>query len=207
MPVVARLRSRAEAEGGETPQPFALELLLPSSVIGRVSCDPLLQEFEWRLRHAQAFEILEELRRHLLLRTKLYKFKDRFVQGQAHNLRSNTVIGSLQGKINADTARYRTAYTALLALSGPLEKVGWQYELRPLLDGDVRGLGEDLYGDGLKEPTWIWKTHGTGDNEESMQEGMLHHQFHDIVITHDFHSASDRMVQSSGAGKSVGGGM
>ncbi|KAG1741398.1 hypothetical protein EDD22DRAFT_851693 [Suillus occidentalis] len=45
-------------------------------------CDKQLCQFEWKLRHAQVFDALNNLCWHLLLCTHLYKFKNINIQGQ-----------------------------------------------------------------------------------------------------------------------------
>lgn len=176
MPGVVGLRSREDLDdGGSAATPvYELELLMPSAVVGRVPTYGQLQETEWRLRHAHAYEGLENLRRHLLLRSSLYKFKDRFVSGQRHQTRSITVINNLQAKIDADAVRYRVAHVALTALSVPLQKVGWQNFLRPLRDEDVRGLSDRDLGEsaGRVVTSWVWVSTSSDDGNREMQEGM-----------------------------------
>ncbi|OBZ77742.1 hypothetical protein A0H81_02190 [Grifola frondosa] len=119
---------------------------------------------EWRLRYAQAHEVLNDLRGHLELRSHLYVYKDRFVRGQRHNTRARTVITGAQSKIDADVSRYRTAHAALLSLSTILHKTGWQVVLQPLNDSDIRHVtdGEDGQSEGRRTLSWIWKASGEG---------------------------------------------
>ncbi|KAK6966556.1 CxC2 domain-containing protein [Favolaschia claudopus] len=95
MPHVALLRaeedrarmkiSASQAQPGIRVQHMALGL--PSSIKGRADCDPELYLYEFRLREAQAYEALDPLRKSLLVRTHLYKYKDRFARGVKSNTR------------------------------------------------------------------------------------------------------------------------
>lgn len=173
MPGVVRLRSRVDTSGEGVMKPWDMELLLPSEVlplipstaVGLVSC-------EWRLRFAQAHDILDELRSHLLMRTQLLKEKDRQIRGQRQGTRSAKVIATLDDKIKADAARYTKARAALLVLGRALGKV--EGTLQELKEGDVRGLG-DMYENrtlGTAVTSWIWRVQSTGNDKEAMVEGM-----------------------------------
>ena len=62
--------------------PWDYPLRLPSSLHLRSACLPILQQHEFRLREAQAYEALDELRDHLRLRSHMYKYKDENIVGQ-----------------------------------------------------------------------------------------------------------------------------
>jgi hypothetical protein len=159
MPRVMRLRSLGDSD--TVPQPYELPLLLPSAVMDKVSCDNLLLEHEWRLRYAQAHDYLEDLRNHLLLRTQLYRFKDRFAFGQRAGTRSHTAIAGLEAKIAADAARYRRQRAALLRLGPCLGYAGWETMLRPLEDTDLTGFGDGT--EGRRILSWIWRVSSSGN--------------------------------------------
>ena len=136
---------------------------------------------EWRLRYAQAFDALSDLRGHLEVRTHLYKFKDRFVRGQRANTRSQTIIKAVDNKIKADAERYNAAYDALRALVHPLQKSksGWDNRLRRLLPEDIRHVseGEDGQSEGKRVVSWIWQAsaapaaaNGSATVDDSLQE-------------------------------------
>jgi hypothetical protein len=85
----ARMKiSATQAQPGIQVQHMAL--WLPSSIKGRVPCDREPYEYEFRLREAQAHEALDALRKQLLLRTRLYKWMDRFARGVKNNTRLGT---------------------------------------------------------------------------------------------------------------------
>lgn len=180
MPGAAVLRRRADQEGGgDLVEPADIDLLLPSEVIGRVACDRRLQRYEWRLRQAQAHDLLHDIRRHLLIRTQLYKSKDLHSRGQRHQTKSITALNSIQSRVDDGVARYRQTRRALVNLAGVLLETSWENTLRPLADEDVRGLdvGQDEEtSEGRRVLSWIWRTEGVGDGgaEDStsgMQEG------------------------------------
>ncbi|OBZ68235.1 hypothetical protein A0H81_12000 [Grifola frondosa] len=161
MPGVAAHRQRTISTD-TTVLPQHVPLLLPSAVCNKIPCDTSLLEQEWRLRHAQAHDVLNDLRGHLELRSHLYKYKDRFVRGQHHNTRARTIITGVQSKVDADVSRYRTAQAALVSMAAILGKSGWQAALWPLNDGDVRHVteGEDGESEGRRTLSWIWKACG-----------------------------------------------
>lgn len=177
MPAVAPLRvpddsdSLSAAANGD--------LFLPSQVIARDPPIPVgrdLIDLEWRLRYAQSLDALHEIRRLILVRTKLYKSKDAVGKGQKHNTRSNNLIRSVEQRIQTNIQKYREFRVALERLAPHLGKVGWGDELKPLTDQDVKGLSRDENDttEGRIKMSWIWHTHdGRGDEIDGprMQEG------------------------------------
>lgn len=182
MPTVSRLRVGVDRqEGGSSEEAHDIALLLPSAVCGTVKVNKKLLKFEWRLRFAQAHDTLHQMRRHLLLRTHMYRFKDRYGHGQRHHTRSLGAIKLLQGKIDAEAARYREHYSALTQLAGTLVNVGWEESLRPLQDSDIRALNaaeQEGTTEGRRSMSWIWKAEGAGEGDETMQEGALTFYYH-----------------------------
>ena len=76
------MRARADRDASDTtvecpPQDFPLHL--PSSLPSHTPCDAKLLQYEFRLREAQAYEALEDVRQYLRLRTHMYKYKNRHV--------------------------------------------------------------------------------------------------------------------------------
>ncbi|KAJ7145055.1 hypothetical protein C8R43DRAFT_953505 [Mycena crocata] len=124
-----------------------MALWLPSGIKGRVDCDVELYEYEFRLRVAQGYEALDDIRHELLVRTHLYKFKDRYVRGVKANTRCQTKIETVEEKTRRSSARYRAARQALVALGRQLKKKEWEAALRPLLPADVRGMPRALFQD------------------------------------------------------------
>ncbi len=133
MPGIATYRVRLISQVEDCYLPHNIPLLLPSAAVSFIPCAPSLLQQEWRLRCAQAFDSLGDLRGHIEMRTHLYKFKDRFARGQRANTRVNTIIKSVHAKIDADAERYRAAYAAIESLRPRLGSVEWQEHLRPLL--------------------------------------------------------------------------
>ena len=176
-----------QAEGSpesshETPE--RTTLFMPSELPQSAACDRKLFQYEWRLRFAQALEILNDLRRHLRLRRSFRKIKDRFTRGVRANTRARGVVASIEETIKMDTQRYRHVRKALEALATRLgDKFGWDGELRELRDEDVREMQEDPNTDseGRRMLSWIWKMPGVGslDDSEGSQEGASLDVMHD----------------------------
>ncbi|TDL14504.1 hypothetical protein BD410DRAFT_845964 [Rickenella mellea] len=118
------------------------ELFLPSSLAPavRAALAPGLAEKELRLRMAQADDCIHQLRRHLRIRTNLYRFKVFNSSGQKANTRTRVVIDRFQDKIERHVERYRAARLALLSLDPNGE---WVTRLLVLNNGDVRGPSRD----------------------------------------------------------------
>ena len=179
MPEVAAMRTRADRAASDTSleiAPFDLPLYLPSSLPSRITCLPILQQHECKLREAQALEALDELRDHLRLRTHMYKYKDKNIVGQRANTRCQNIITGVQDKVNASATKYRTARAALVKLSsGCSENQEWRRRLLPLDPEDIRALKDDEEGqsEGNRTLSWIWKVVGVGGDadNEGLQEG------------------------------------
>ena len=213
MPNVAALRAREDHEGGGEPVDSPhIKLFLPSTLVTfGVRSDRRLLKYEWRLRFAQALDLLGELRRLLLLSSQLFKSKDRHVRGQRMLTRSQSLINSVSNKIKACTLRYREIHAALHVLAKPLLETTWTTTLQPLLDDDVRAISvaqADIMGKGRQSISWIWRTTSAAQasDVEGMQEGQsLSGTIIDLFNT--VHSTTYRMVQVSGKSSSVAGGM
>ncbi|KAG6835885.1 hypothetical protein H0H93_013691 [Arthromyces matolae] len=162
MPHVAIIRSRAESAGGdEPPSPLTIDILLPSAVIQQKGpCDTTLLEYEWRLRYAQAHGCLDEIRRAILLRSRMYKTKDSIIRGQRMNTRSNTLIQKVSDRVETAAKKYRRVRSALTSLASRLSKVGWESELQPLTAQDIKGISreESDESEGRRTLPWIWRT-------------------------------------------------
>lgn len=176
MPALASVRARSSREtGGDQTEAFNIELLLPSAVLELVRCPHRLLTCEWRLRYARAYHHLDELRSVLLIRSYLYKDKDRQVTGQRQLTRSQAIISSVSSKVDAAAARYRHTRNALAKLAPTLLQLTWHTELRELADSDVVGLSwmDSEGGEGRRQLTWIWRIHGSvsGEMDERTREG------------------------------------
>lgn len=178
MPEVSAMHARADRAASdrtaETPS-FNFPLHLPSSLPPRTRCLPKLQEHEFKLHEAQAYEALEELRQELRLRTHMYKYKNKNVVGQRANTRCQNLIHTVQVRVDACATKYNTARAALQKLSRWVYSTEWQSRLLPLAQEDIRPLmeGEEGQSEGHKKLSWIWKVVGVGDNSdnEGVQEG------------------------------------
>jgi hypothetical protein len=81
-------------------------------------------------------------------------------------------------KNNRAVEKYRLTRIRLTSLAKVLKKVGWEKNMRPLLDEDVRALEEEDGGsEGHRTFTWIWRTGSVGDSEGSARESKGHSFF------------------------------
>lgn len=175
MPAVSRIRISDESDNlisaVDTP------LFLPSQAVVHIVVGLDLMEYEWRLRVAQAHDALHDMRRLLLVRSQMYAAKDHFSRGQRQVTQSQNLLRGVQSRIDMSVAKYRDFRAALLKLARPLGKVGWDAELRPLLNAEVRGLSAKEAGssEGHVTMSWIWKTSEEGGDFDPagprMQEG------------------------------------
>ncbi|KAG6825488.1 hypothetical protein H0H92_003581, partial [Tricholoma furcatifolium] len=179
MPAVVALRriDTLTADSKKSPPPvYEYSLWLPSSVHNKVPFDSHLADIEWELRVAQAHEALEDLRRHLQIRSYLFKFKDQNVRGQHANTRARHAIDSIQSKITASAEEYRAAYQAIVSLGTLLQKVGWKQEFQVLEQADIRELSEREEGisAGWSSASWIWLVTraSVGENDDTFQDAL-----------------------------------
>ncbi|KAG0695048.1 hypothetical protein DFH29DRAFT_985048 [Suillus ampliporus] len=181
MPAVGRLRAveAANVQSVCEEKAHEIKLWLPSKVKEIAEpCEGPLCAYEWELRHAQAHEALDELRRQLQLCTHLYKFKDAHIRGQRANTRASTVLNKVEQSMKTAVARYRRAWSAIKTLSVVLGKPNWEVKLPELRPADVRGMAEGETGQskGTRTLSWIWKTHGVAgvgeDGEAVLSEGL-----------------------------------
>jgi hypothetical protein len=176
IPGASVLRDRAEREvPPDAPEERVedMALLLPSTINRQIPIDSALEEYEYRLRFAQAEDALIELRHHLRLRSHLYVKKDRFARGVAANTRSKNIISRTDDKVKACATKYRIARAAVKTLARHLKKSGWEAKLLLLNDADIRGMMVGLEGEseGKRTLSWIWKTTGVGSQDAGMNDG------------------------------------
>ncbi|KAJ7270337.1 hypothetical protein C8J57DRAFT_1435473 [Mycena rebaudengoi] len=181
-PEVARLQAAEDQARAQAAamQPTAgvevheMELWLPSKMARTpaVESNRGFARYEFDLRIGQAHEALEELRKNLLVRTHLYKTKDKYARSVAANTCANN-------KIKVVDERVRQALEAL----GPVvEDKEWKTELKPLSVEDVRSMPRAQFSDPnrkkkhkrkkldpetqarrkdvLKPMSWIWIAQG-----------------------------------------------
>lgn len=141
-----------------------LKLYLPSSLAQTISCSKPLIEAEWYFRYAQAGMTLNDIRSHLMLRSRLYTSKIKNAGGTSLHTRSMAVIHSVDEKIKTSAKKYRTIRTSMEALSAIRLDFSWQSLFKPLHDEDLIGLTfmDDLGAEGRKKLTWIWNIQVTG---------------------------------------------
>ncbi|KAJ7175247.1 hypothetical protein C8R43DRAFT_873015 [Mycena crocata] len=146
-----------------------IKLWLPSAMAkqprGRQRSDvtPEVQKFEYRLRVGQANEALHDIRRHLLVRTHMYKYKDKQVRGVRSNMRSKQKIDALEDRIRRAAAQYRAARVALGSLGRTLGEHDWELTLKELRDEDIRARPRSTFSDPERQRgrvvrplSWIW---------------------------------------------------
>lgn len=125
-----------------------------------------LGEFEWMLRQAQAQDSLSKLRDLLRLRDFLIKKKKNWSRGVQQNTRSQTEINKADKKIQACTAKYRTAHSALCVLAEILVKGNsWSVEFQQLKDDHIKSLPAEGWGEGTRTLSWIWMAPGVANPE------------------------------------------
>ncbi|KAG2029310.1 hypothetical protein BDR03DRAFT_881153 [Suillus americanus] len=173
MPTVVRVRASdtASTVSSREEKPYEVKLWLPSQ-LKRASnefCEERLCRYEWELRQAQAFDALDDLCRHLRLRSHLFKFKDNQLHGQRANTRAAGVLAKVDLSIKTDAEWYCRAWTALVILGDILQEHSWQDDLLKLEPEHVRGMSDGHVGqsEGNRTLSWIWKACGvtTGDRE------------------------------------------
>ncbi|KAJ7440330.1 hypothetical protein B0H11DRAFT_2253095 [Mycena galericulata] len=114
-------------------------------------CPKEAQQYEYRLRVGQAHEALHDIRRGLLVRAHIYKYKDKNVRGVKRSMRSNDKIDALDELIRRAVAQYRAARAALVSLGRALEENEWEVTLKELKDEDVRARPMSTFGDPARQ--------------------------------------------------------
>lgn len=166
-----------------------LPLLLPSHLPQAYRDDPTLKSLrgkERRLRVAQADDALADIRHLRCVITRIAQFRRFNVNGTGgeRTSRMRSLHDKFQAKVVLAAERYRAAYRALTALD---PTGAWRARLQPLLDGDIRGPGQDDHGvvdprgrltinNGREKISWIWRVAGvpvSGDLQaEDLTKGM-----------------------------------
>jgi hypothetical protein len=164
------------------------------------TCATGICEVEARIRHADASEALDDLRRYLRTRTYLNKWRVKNISGQRKNTRARALQHNVDVKVHSAKTRYRHSRKALLALNGPGQ---WEETLRELKDDDVRALNErslsehekqareqrtaagnravddtregvvveGALGEGRRQLSWIWFKVSNDEDSSDMHEG------------------------------------
>ncbi|KAG2097747.1 uncharacterized protein F5147DRAFT_656285 [Suillus discolor] len=136
-------------------KPEDFNLWLPSQLPDGTPIDQTLAGHEWELHYAQALDALNEVHSHLRLRSHMYKYKDKNVRGQAGSTHTKKIIDAMESRKHASVLKYRRARSALLSLGHRLEKCSWELTMRPLLDSDVKPMG-DMEQQWRGTISWIW---------------------------------------------------
>ncbi|KAG2055338.1 hypothetical protein BDR06DRAFT_970839 [Suillus hirtellus] len=161
MPVIARLHASdmpTSRTHSTEEKAHKIKLWLPSKIYGDATdpvhqCDATLSQYEWELRRAQAYDALDDLRRHLRLRAHLYKFKDTHIRGQQANTRASAIIDKVKSNVSIAAARYRRAWSALKRLSPALSRTTWKEEFPKLENDDIHGMSQGKPGQSSGNPS------------------------------------------------------
>ncbi|PBK58209.1 hypothetical protein ARMSODRAFT_1028440 [Armillaria solidipes] len=158
MPRTSLLRTQDDdwcAPGVEI-HPTKIPLYLPSTALRLGAVDPsptnTILNDERRLRLAQVHDMLATLCDHLLLKSYLTIWCQRFSRGQRYGTRANNLMH---------------------AVSTHLGRHEWKSGLFPLRNEDIRGLDsyDNITSEGHRSLSWIWKTNLQG-GEEGLQEAL-----------------------------------
>jgi hypothetical protein len=156
MPAVSQLRHQSSKAIGrvEELKPQDFELWLPSQLPTEMPTDQKLAGYEWDLHYAQALDTLDDAHSHLRLQSYIYMYKDKNIRGQADSTHAKKIIDSVKSQKQASVLKYRRAQNALLSLMSHLERCGWETVVRPLLNIDVRPMG-DMERQETRTISWI----------------------------------------------------
>lgn len=161
----ARIHNSDAGEGIAGVSAHDIELWLPSAMVEKTS--RTLRLYEWKLRHGQAHDALQDLRHHLRLRSALWHHKKHYAHGVNQTTRSAQAVAACEAKVNKAVQKYTAAWGAMTTLKesglGPVLPHGWDRYVRELQKEDVRGLAEGLMSDeseGRRTMSWIWRAEG-----------------------------------------------
>ncbi|KAG1721611.1 hypothetical protein EDB19DRAFT_1646367 [Suillus lakei] len=157
MPVVCQLRHQSSEASRKSQElkPEDFNLWLPSHLPANTPVDHKLAGHKWELCYAQALNALNEVCGHLRLRSHMYMYKDKNVCGQVGSTCAKRIIDAVESRKQASVLKYKRARNALLCLGCRLEKCGWEATIHPLLDSDVKPLG-NMEQQGRGAISWIW---------------------------------------------------
>lgn len=164
-------RLRAESDG-EEDETHTRPLFLPSTCIELgIKCSRRLLRHEFQLRLAQAQATLHELRGTLLHRSRLIQSKTKYGSGTEQMTRSNKLIQEVYAKCTNLSKKYNANRAALELLGEGLGERNWATVFLPLTDADVKGptsMDVEVWGEGKKTLTWIWKVRGVSSNIDDL---------------------------------------
>ncbi|KAI6041792.1 hypothetical protein EDC04DRAFT_2538469, partial [Pisolithus marmoratus] len=163
MPVVGIIRQHLSAANSGMGQLEDYALCLPSAIVAASStCNKILMEHEWKLRHAQAHDALHSLCQTLWYQSYILKFKDQHLTGQGANTCAHATLKKIEAKITIIMQQYQAAHAALCFLAPIINKTGWQTTLCMLRSEDICSMMDmlDMETEGTQMFLWIWKVHG-----------------------------------------------
>jgi len=156
----------------------SIKLWLPSQLDAEdrdMICVGGVANSEKELRFAQLEDALDDLRRVRRIRYGLITFyKVQLAgEGQKTQTQSQSVMRTIQERIDKIVRRYRVARGALLCLDLGQD---WQNLYLPLTDNDNRGPGKEPEekpgSDGRFAPSWIWRSSTTAISPDEINEDM-----------------------------------
>lgn len=127
----------AHGEPLSSPEAEDIILMFPSE-LSPSHRSPALASHELRYRDAQCASSLHALRHALLVKRRLYTFKNINSRKQMNTTRSRSLLDNQQRKIDIEATSYRRAWFAKVALVGE-EAAGW----RKLEPQDIRMMGDE----------------------------------------------------------------
>ncbi|KAL0060976.1 hypothetical protein AAF712_012207 [Marasmius tenuissimus] len=149
---IPSLRRLIEAEPlVECSRPESMKLFVPSTIStpSRSTIFPLaVITLEDRLRFAQAYESLSDLRTQLRTRSVAYRNTSRLEPSQGMYTKMRALQDKIEVKIKALTLTYRAARAALVETRGEGD---WMRHLKVLRDEDIRGISERVLKESEKE--------------------------------------------------------
>ncbi|KAG1785081.1 uncharacterized protein HD556DRAFT_1314530 [Suillus plorans] len=170
LPVVQDLINQAACNVQENAE--YMKLWLPSQLRGK-PCDTCLQNDEWELRYAQAYDALEEIRQCLRIHCSLLMFKREWICGQGSNTRAQNALARVHGRRTACVKQYRSAWVALNVLATVLKKKDWRGRLQELVDDDIKPLVDPFAtGEGRRQVSWIWMMEGVNRGNDGDTDGV-----------------------------------
>ncbi|KIK35572.1 hypothetical protein CY34DRAFT_16932 [Suillus luteus UH-Slu-Lm8-n1] len=153
-------------QGGRDDQHNAKDIILSlPSWMKNKPCDQRLQNIEWKLHYAQAYDALEELNQCLRIHCSLLTFKCKWIRGQGANTQAQNALTRVHAQRTACMKRYRSAWTALKALATLLKKRDWKGHPQELANDHIKPF-MDLFGvrEGRHQVSWIWMMEGIDCN-------------------------------------------
>ncbi|KAF9028249.1 hypothetical protein BDZ89DRAFT_934883, partial [Hymenopellis radicata] len=170
------------APGHETA--YDMKLLLPSA-IGRVRCtlDQALFSAEKKLRIARAEDALGQLRELIILKSSMYRVKERQIRGQKRSGRANTQLKQVEDRIRECRDRYNRHYDKLCLLDKLFLNHDWKKSMKPLTEADCVAPGDSDGSEGHRTFSWIWLADIHVSDDARVQEGEPSRYFSSSSLT------------------------